>query len=78
MLSHWLSLPRLSLPRTRSYGQEKSVFVYRLLASGSMEEKIYKKQVYNHTLPEPFPTTPTLPEPFSNPARALPNHSHAA
>ena len=27
------------------YGQEKNVFVYRLLSSGSMEEKIYKKQV---------------------------------
>jgi SNF2 family DNA or RNA helicase len=27
------------------YGQEKNVFVYRLLSAGSMEEKIYKKQV---------------------------------
>ena len=31
--------------RVYRYGQEKNVFVYRLLSSGSMEEKIYKKQV---------------------------------
>ena len=31
--------------RSYRYGQTKSVFVYRLLASGSMEEKIYKKAV---------------------------------
>ena len=31
--------------RVYRYGQTKNVFVYRLLSSGSMEEKIYKKQV---------------------------------
>ena len=31
--------------RSYRYGQEKCVFVYRLLAAGSMEERIYRKQV---------------------------------
>lgn len=36
--------------RCYRYGQTKPVFVYRLLAAGSMEEKVYKKQVEKQAL----------------------------
>ncbi|KAJ1427683.1 SNF2 family N-terminal domain-containing protein, partial [Ochromonadaceae sp. CCMP2298] len=36
--------------RAYRYGQEKAVFVYRLLAAGSMEEKIYNMQVVKQSL----------------------------
>ena len=36
--------------RAYRYGQQKSVFVYRLLASGTMEEKIHMRQVDKQTL----------------------------
>lgn len=36
--------------RCYRYGQQRPVFVYRLLAAGSMEEKIYKKQVAKQAL----------------------------
>lgn len=32
------------------YGQKKPVFAYRLLAHGTMEEKIYKRQVIQHAV----------------------------
>ena len=35
--------------RSYRYGQTKDVFIYRLLSSGSMEEKIYKKAVSDRT-----------------------------
>jgi transcriptional regulator ATRX len=38
--------------RTYRFGQEKNVFVYRLYASGSMEEKIHKNQVVKQSLSE--------------------------
>ena len=38
-------IPSQAIYRVYRYGQEKNVFVYRLLSAGSMEEKIYKKQV---------------------------------
>jgi hypothetical protein len=40
-----LSSSSQAIYRVYRYGQTKNVFVYRLLSSGSMEEKIYKKQV---------------------------------
>ena len=36
--------------RAYRYGQQKSVFVYRLVASGTMEEKIHMRQVDKQTL----------------------------
>lgn len=36
--------------RAYRFGQKKEVFVYRLVASGSMEEKIYRKQVLKQAL----------------------------
>lgn len=38
--------------RTYRFGQEKNVFVYRLYAAGSMEEKIHKNQVVKQSLSE--------------------------
>jgi len=39
-----------ALYRSYRYGQKKQVFVYRLLAAGSMEEKIYRRQVVKQAL----------------------------
>jgi SNF2 family DNA or RNA helicase len=38
--------------RSYRFGQKKNVFVYRLYASGSMEEKIHKNQVVKQSLSE--------------------------
>lgn len=47
-----------ALHRSYRYGQQKNVFVYRLLVKGSMEEKIYVKvtslcQSLGHQVPLP-------------------------
>jgi hypothetical protein len=36
--------------RSYRYGQDRSVFIYRLIAAGAMEEKIYKMQVAKQAL----------------------------
>ena len=39
-----------ALHRSYRYGQTKNVYVYRLLVRGSMEEKIYKKQIVKQVI----------------------------
>jgi len=44
--SHWNpTVDKQAFSRCYRYGQKKSVFVYRFLAKGTMEEKIYSRQV---------------------------------
>lgn len=39
------------------YGQKKPVFAYRLMAHGTMEEKIYKRQVMVKSIKMTWPLT---------------------
>jgi len=49
--SHWNpAIDEQALYRCYRYGQEKDVFVYRLLTEGTMEEKIYSRSVNKSSL----------------------------
>merc|ERR1719436_50243 len=44
--------------RTWRIGQQKEVTIYRLVLGGTVEEKIYQRQVYKHFLSQKILTDP--------------------
>lgn len=39
-----------SLFRVYRYGQKRSVYIYRLVSAGTMEEKVFNRQLYKQTI----------------------------